>query len=128
MTPGLALSVRRCVGAGLRAPRCLAGGARHAAAFFRAAPARISAFLAVDHLAVALTLLRAGIANIRTGLADLRCQFAAARHCAGRHPADRSTIEVQPDAPCKVGDVALLEACAGAVIAGVGAVIAGFNA
>lgn len=128
MTPWLPSSVSWRASAGLRAARCLASGARHAAAFVRAAPASVSTLLAVSHLAVALALLRAGIANIRAGLADLRCQFAAACHCAGRYAADRGTIEIQPDAACEVGDVAFLEARVGAMVAGVGAAIAGFDA
>lgn len=73
-------------------------------------------------------LLAAGLADLCTELADLPGEFTASRHVGSGHPADGGAIDIERDAPRHHLDVVFLQASGRAVIAGVGAIVAGTDA
>lgn len=92
------------------------GSAGHAAAFLGAAPAGLRALLAMCHL-VAFALFAAGVAYVGAGLADHAGHFAAARHIAGRHPADVGAVDIECNAARHRLGVGFLQAGSRAVVA-----------
>jgi hypothetical protein len=71
--------------------------------------------------------LSAFLANGRAQLAHVGRQLAASCHVANREPADCGAIDIELDAARHLGDVLLLQAGGGAVIASKGTVVAGVD-
>jgi hypothetical protein len=77
---------------------------------------------------MAFAFLAAGLANLRAELADRTGELTAAGHRRSGKAADLRAVHVERDAAGHLPDVGLLQAGGCAVIAGVGAGLAGFNA
>jgi hypothetical protein len=73
------------------------------------------------------TLRPAGFADVGANLADVAGKFAAARHIARGKPTNRRAIDVQPNAFRHHFDVLLAKTSGSAVVASIGALVAGVD-
>lgn len=101
-------------------------GRCHAAAFVGTAAAGFGAPLAVIHLVVC-ALRGAGFADLRTDLTDRVHEAGTAAHERGGGPTNLRAIQIERDAAGHVGNVLLVQAGFGAVLALLGAAGAGVN-
>ena len=65
-----------------------------------------------------------GVANLGTGVAQHCGEFAAARHCAGRQPAEGGAVDIERNAARHHFHVLFLQAGTRTNVAGIGAFIA----
>lgn len=103
-------------------------GRGHPAALLRAAAASLGTLPAVLHVLVALAFLRAGVADLRTHLAEEFRAFAGAAHGCRGELARLCAVNVKGNAACHLLDVLLLQAGGGAMVARGGAVVASRDA
>ncbi len=99
----------------------------HASAFIGAAPAGGGARLAVVDL-VFCALVCTGVANFRASHADRAAHFTAARHVGGGQAADFRAIDVERNAVGHFFGIGFTKAGYCAIITGIRADLAGFNA
>ena len=110
-----------------RQSHCSGTGASHASALLSAALARLGALLTVRVLMLG-AFVAADLADFRANPAGLLGELAAPRHITGGEPTDGGTVNVEPDAARHHLDIVFLQASGGAVVAGIGASVAGFDA
>jgi hypothetical protein len=110
-----------------RLARRYASVAAHLSTSFRAALTGFGACLTMVHLVFA-ALFPAALANFCAGRTNQRHRLAAAPHIGGSEPADRSTIDVDRNAPSHFLDVRFMETRGSAMITRSGASIAFIDA
>lgn len=77
---------------------------------------------------VAATFFSTFITNLRAKFANLNGELATPGHVRNRQSADRRAVHIQFDTTRHGGDILFVETGAGAMVAGVGTLVAGADA
>lgn len=102
------------------------GSSGHPAALIRAAKAGLRALLTMRVL-VLCTFIATGLADIGASCADRFGELTAPGHETSGHPANGSTVDIEPDAARHHLHIVFLQAGGGAVVARIGAGVTGVD-